>query len=148
MFPINASFHAYAFRKDDSNTMKTYINSLSLDIIRRGILCWNRNFESKQFSARACLRYSSLKNLRGRIFYQSQSLIWKLLEKWIFCNNSRINGHNRSIFRHILDIYNRSTMQKKFCKNFEFLREFAFSHDSLPSLRLFWPKRNNPPPSK
>ena len=131
MFPINASFHAYAFRKDDSDTMKTYINSLSLDIIRRGILCWNRNFESKQFSARACLRYSSLKNLRGRIFYQSQSLIWKLLEKWIFCNNSRINGHNRSIFRHILDIY-----------NIYILREFAFSHD----FRLFWPKRNNPPP--
>ena len=142
MFPIKNCFHAYAFCEDDRNTVKTNINPISLYIIRRGILCWVRIWSQKKFSPTHFWDIRVLKNLRGRtksflsdlnrklnfnskymhilIFYQSQSLIWKLLEKWTFCNNSRINGHNRSICRNALDIYNRNTMQKKICENFDF----------------------------
>ena len=66
VFPINASFHAYAFCKNYRNTVKTNINPILLPILF-GIYHSTRdfmlssNFESKKFFAHAFSRYLSLK---------------------------------------------------------------------------------------
>ena len=68
----------------------------------------------------------------------------KIAQKMNFCNNSRISGHNRSIFKNTLDIYNSNTIQDRNCENLDFKGDLTsltisdyFDRNEVPHLGFF-----------
>ena len=68
----------------------------------------------------------------------------KIAQKMNFCNNSRISGHNRSIFKDTLDIYNSNTIQDRNCENLDFKGDLTsltisdyFDRNEVPHLGFF-----------